>query len=209
MAPLILPPSDLPGRARLEIVRPGTLLQRIHLARFGSTEFNPTVPSAVSGGRFDTTDGRYAYLYAASHLEAAVAEAFLPATSMALGKALLPKRALQGRVLSILRTTEEVALLSLHGSGLAMVGADQNLTMCDADGYPVSRLWAGELREWVHDAQGFVWRSRRDNDHFCYVFFSDRCHSLEAVGDPVDLDDPTWTPVVLSILRSYNVSVDA
>lgn len=69
--PRLHPPHTCPGVAVLVELGKGQLLRRIHDTRFGPTEFNPTprppiVP--VVGGRFDSLDGGYAYLYAADRV---------------------------------------------------------------------------------------------------------------------------------------------
>lgn len=153
----------------------GSALWRLHSDRFTPTAFNPTIPSALGGGRFDSIDGNYAYLYAAGDTVACVAETLLRDLSHTPYR--LPAKRLEGLRLSKLRVEEPLELVMLSGSGLTAIGQDAWLSSCGPSDYPITREWAAAIRRWDVGAAGLTWRARHDNDRYAYVFFSDRCDS--------------------------------
>ena len=153
------------------------MLTRFHRARFGVTDFNPTVARGVySGGRFDAILGdAYPFLYAADDDATAVSEMLLrDIPSDERGDRFLPAARLRGLKIGWIRVTRELELVSLRsGADLAAVGQDTWLTTTAE--YAVTRQWASAIREWAPWAQGLTWRSRREPDGFAYLLFGDRC----------------------------------
>ncbi|WP_354531054.1 RES family NAD+ phosphorylase [Nakamurella sp. UYEF19] len=73
--PDIPPPETPPGEVQLEIVPIGTPVRRIHGVGFTADQMNPIrQETELAGGRFDSIDGDYSYLYFAGDLEGAMAE---------------------------------------------------------------------------------------------------------------------------------------
>ncbi len=213
------PPEAYAGVPRRQEFRAGTTLTRIHGHRFSATGFNPTLADRHwGGGRFDASeDDSYSYLYAGGDDLCAIAETLVrePALS-ATGSYLLPQRALRGRMISWIAPTADLELLSLRsGRDLAAVSQDSWLTKCEAKDYGFTRRWAHRLREWAPWAQGFVWRSRREEASLAYVFFGDRCTgSFEEAIDPVftppdgnRLDREPGASYVRALLAEYRVTV--
>ncbi len=213
------PPAAYRGTPRRFILESGVRLTRIHDRAFGATAFNPTLADPHwGGGRFDATeDDRYGFLYAAEDDATAVAEALLRDLPLAsTGSRLLPARTLHGRQISWISPTSDLELLSLRsGADLAAVGQDSWLTKCDAKDYGFTRRWAHALRDWAPWAQGFVWRSRREEARLAYVFFEDRC-----TGGFAEVAHPPYPPpadnrlerepcasYVRQILAEYNVTM--
>ena len=160
-------------------MRAGATLTRIHDAKFGAGEFNPTVASSpFAGGRFDSTAGdEYAFLYAAEDDATAICETLLrdlPADDR--GSRLLPRSRLAGLRISRLRTTCDLELVALRtGKDLAAVGQDTWLSTAPASEYSTTRRWATAIRGWAPWAAGLTWRSPREPEGFAYIFFADRC----------------------------------
>ena len=177
MSPDQPPPTRYLGAPRRFQLLADTVLTRLHKARFGVTDFNPTVArSAYAGGRFDATpDDAYPFLYGADDDATAVSETLLrDVPSDEHGDRILPAAHLSGLRIGWIRVTRELELVSLRsGADLAAVGQDTWLTT--ASEYALTRRWASAIREWAPWAQGLTWRSRREPDGFAYVLFADRC----------------------------------
>ncbi|MBC7977215.1 MAG: RES family NAD+ phosphorylase [Myxococcales bacterium] len=154
----------------------GTSLYRAHASRFGATAFNPTrADDPLRGGRFDSDDGSYAYLYAGQDISTALAEVLIRDLPSGLSPPRILLRArLRGLLLSELRVEQALQLVSLRGADLGHVGQDAWLTKCSAEHYSETRRWSRAIRGWAPTTQGLVWRSFRDEDRFSYVLFADR-----------------------------------
>lgn len=203
------PPEACPGTPVTITLPAGTRLARVHSDAFAATAFNPTpAPTADRGGRFDSLDGDYGYLYAGEDQHVAVAEALLRDVPFPEGgPRQLPFRAVRSKNLSWLETTGDLSLVSLRGADLGQVGQDVWLTKCEAAEYAQTRRWAAAIRRWVPDAAGFVWRSRRDEERLAYVFFDDRVpgEPFVVVGDPLSVDKGAGLVRVRKVLLQHNV----
>jgi hypothetical protein len=152
-------------------------LWRVHSDALEPGQFNPTIPTRFSGGRFDSPDGRYAYLYAGSDTIAAVAETLLRDRPPS-GAFLVPRKRVEGKRSSRLSRVRELSIVVLHGSGLTAIHQTAELTSLGPADYAACRAWARALRADAPAACGFEWRPRHDNDRFAYLFFADRCSSI-------------------------------
>jgi hypothetical protein len=189
------PPNPMPAPLRTELPA-GTRLWRIHSDHFAPDAFNPTPrrSPADGGGRFDSDDGAYAWLYAAQDTVGATAEALLR-TPHPPRPYLLPRALVAGTKLSRIELRRTVQLAQLHGPGLSALGVDSRLTSCGPgllySNYAVTRRWSACLFDQHPQVAGLVWRARHDNDRLVYVFFEPRCPpgTFEAVPDasfPID-----------------------
>ena len=163
------PPDDCPGNPVSVVLLAGERLWRVHGLGNVPTEFNPTARPGprpgepVLGGRFDSTDGGYAYWYGASSEGGAFAESFARQLDYTkAGPRPLPYRLVTDRGISVVRTARELHLVVVHGAGAQQLGHDTWLTTCDEDNYPITREWAQAVRRWEPDADGLIWKSRRD-----------------------------------------------
>ncbi len=191
------PPADFDGTPSSCFLPAGTVLSRVHSARFDVSIFNPTLADAHwGGGRFDATEeDRYAYLYAAGDDATAITEALLrdlPIDDQ--GARLLPHIATQDRRISWLRARTNLQLVTLRsGEDLAAVAQDTRLVHAPANDYGKTRRWAHAIRSWAPWAQGFTWYSRLEPRGVAYILFGDRCSPdrLEAitVATPIPHDD--------------------
>ncbi|MEY2453549.1 MAG: hypothetical protein QOD92_3123 [Acidimicrobiaceae bacterium] len=129
------------------------------------------------GGRFDSFDGSYSYLYAGDTASVAVAETLLryvPATDIRKPR-LVRKREIKDKQLSEVLVLKPLTVVQLFGTGLHAIGQQDGwVTSCDADHYPQTRTWAVAIRDWSPMAAGFAWHPRHDNDRLAFVFFGDR-----------------------------------
>jgi hypothetical protein len=177
------PPRKCPGIPVLMLLTRGTVLFRVHGARYKGNEFNPTpAASAHKGGRFDHTSPGEAFLYAGSTLAAAVVETLMRDLPPAPAARLLPFNQVAGRAISKLRLTRDLELVLLRGRGLSQLGQDRWLVSCEAADYPTTRAWAAAIRGWAPEAAGFAWLDRLQHD-LAYVFYRSRVapHDLEVV----------------------------
>jgi hypothetical protein len=155
---------------------------RVHSDCFEPAQFNPTIPTPFSGGRFDSTDASYAYLYTGSDTIAAVAETLLRDRPPS-GAFLVPRRRVQDKRLSRLRLIRALPVVVLHGAGLTAIRQTAELTSSGAGDYASCRAWARALRVDAPLGCGFEWRPRHDNDRLAYVFFGDRCSRSDFVSE--------------------------
>ena len=166
------PPPSL-GSARRELpvetIPAGTRLARIHHAEFdplyfGSTEYN----------RFDDQGKRFGVCYLSKTIEGSFAETFVRAVS---SRGPSPKF-VQERSFSEIVTTAQLRLSSLHGPGLARVGA----TSAVASGpYDVARKWSRAIHDHPAVPDGIAYRSKHDDDEICIALF-DRARERVAVA---------------------------
>lgn len=112
------------GKPVLESVSAGTLLYRVHHEAHAANELNPTIPGRYGGGRFDSHDGSYSYLYASTAPEGAIAERLMRLLKFGTGPRLLPELSVSGLILSELRVETPIPVLSLVGADAAQVGQD-------------------------------------------------------------------------------------
>jgi hypothetical protein len=171
-------PPDVPPRLPATYELPAkSLLYRLYRHKYGALAFNPTTQAnPYRGGRFDSADGSYSYLYAASSIRAAVAETLLRHASVGSTKGrILPESAVRDLAVVRIRTTRVLSLVDLTGAHLHNIGQhDGWLTSCESHYYPQTRHWAVALRGWSESAVGFRWRPRHDNNEFAFVLFGDR-----------------------------------
>ncbi|MGD3109059.1 RES family NAD+ phosphorylase [Streptomyces sp. YGL11-2] len=200
------PPEALTGTPGKVALARGTLLYRVHASHRAAADFNPRLSHCLyGGGRFD---GRpcdpYGYLYAGLSAAAAVCETMLrslPFDPLG-GPRLLPRRAVDGRRLSMLRLTADLCVLPLMtAQDLAAVHQDSWLVHAEAHEYPYTRDWAHWIRHHTEPwAQGLVWSSKREPGDRTVVLFGDRSPvgALRAdEADAVDFDtteEPGDTP---------------
>ncbi|QEU76512.1 RES domain-containing protein [Streptomyces nitrosporeus] len=194
----------------------GTLLHRVHAAHRSPVDFNPVPAHCLyGGGRFDATpcDG-YGYLYAGLGAEAAVCEALLRQLPFdpAGGPRLLPRTAVEGRSLSVLRLRTGISLVSLMTAGdLAAVHQDTWLVHAEAQEYAYTRDWAHWIRRHTDPwAQGMVWSSKREPGDRAVVLFGDRCPPGAlgpAAESTLELGTPDGVEWLNGVLQPYRVQL--
>ena len=204
------PPSVCPGKPVIVTVPADTSLFRIHSKAFKATAFNPTISNhPLKGGRFDSNDGRYAYLYAGEDMETAIAEMLVrDIPSGPTPPRIIPLASVKDRMLSEVRVRREILVVSLHGANLGQLGQDAWLTKCAASEYEITRKWANAIRDWAPTAQGMVWRSCRDEDRFAYVLFEDRIAATDVTEvSSIPADTGLGLGSVRRALQRHNVAI--
>lgn len=163
------PPADCPGLLVGSLVPTGTTFWRVHSEDRDANAFNPiprpatAAGTVVEGGRFDSLDGSYAYLYAAGSVEGAFAESFARNLDYTRsGPRPLPFSRIAKKIVSEITVSRDVNLVKCFADGAEQIGQDTWLTTCDEGDYPVTREWAASVRRWWAGADGLAWKSRRE-----------------------------------------------
>ena len=159
------PPDAAPNRAKTTKLPEGTALFRVHPARFGGGEFNPTspLPRAAAGASTAPADAILPVRRpepTSRHSRGLLAQ---PAVRCR-GVRQLPGAALVGRRLAELRTTEPLRLVIAARRGSFAARAGLWLVHCDASEYGDTREWGAAIMRWNPWAAGLAWRPRHDDD---------------------------------------------
>ncbi|MFE7107973.1 RES family NAD+ phosphorylase [Streptomyces sp. NPDC057575] len=161
---------------RLKAIPAGTELWRVHKSKYRADQFNPTLADIhFNGGRFEGTFlDPYHSLYVGDCALTAVAESVLRSVPWNGGRRVVPYATVEGRALSVLRTTRELTVVSLiKEADLAAVQQNADL-LDDERSYAKARRWASEIRAQSPEAMGLVWQSRRNRPESAIVLFHDR-----------------------------------
>ena len=210
------PPEALTGTPGKVTLARGTRLYRVHTSRRAAGDFNPRPAHCLyGGGRFDATScDTYGYLYAGLGPAAAVCETLLRSLPFdPTGRPrVLPRRAVEGRRLSVLELGADLTVLPLVSArDLAAVHQDTWLVHAEAQEYPYTRDWAHWIRRHTAPwAQGLVWPSKREPAERTVVLFGDRspAGALRAEEeDTVDFDTAEGREWLDSVLRPYYVQL--
>lgn len=184
-----VPDPPVPFEPLTHALGAGTIVHRVHGARFAANEFNPGDASTLGSTRFahflraGTNDpaGTVPVLYAAQTQESAVAESVMHDVPLSGGS--LMARNYVSRIHSTLRVTQEVKLAKFMGDGLQRLGVrSHHLTATDSDVYDRTVLWAQAAHSEGFD--GLAWMSARDTTAAAYIFFGDRVEARNLVIVP-------------------------
>lgn len=155
-----LPPPDFASRELpLETIPAGTRLIRIHRGDLGPLHFGST-----GGNRFDDPAKTYGVCYLATTLEGAFAETCL----RGVGARFVALTFLEARSFSEIEVTAPLRLLSLHGPGLAQIGATSAVT---SGPHVVAQQWSRAIHDHPMAPEGIAYRSNHDNGEICVALF--------------------------------------
>ena len=206
------PPARLAAAPTRQVIPPGTWLWRVHSGQIGADEFATSNGEGTSGGRFDSPEGGYWSMYVSFHQATAVAEQFLPRRNFtSAGTRTLPRKKLAGMVISAVKTTELTLLRLVFEQDFVALGqSDEWLVTAGEQDYPLTRRWAGWLRDQVDSVHGIVWQSQEDMPRQTAVLFEDRCPPgvLRVVaGTSVELDDVAGARWLTDTMQHYRIRV--
>lgn len=219
--PDIAPPADCPGTPVIQSLPEGQALVRAHDQSWHPAAFNPTPRPAprhgepVRGGRFDSVDGAYAYLYAGLSHKAAFAESFgrdLDYTTP--GPRPLPRFRWGTKTVTVCVTNRPLRLVYMQAGGAQQLGQDDWLIRSDEDGYPRCRQWAAAIRKWAPDADGLTWRSKRDPNEQVVVLWGDPataatgCGLVSATPGTYPLDHGTSKELLEEFLTDWRLYLE-
>jgi hypothetical protein len=167
-----LPPHDFASRELpLEPIPAGTRLIRAHRSDLGPLHFGST-----GGNRFDDPSKTYGVCYLATTLEGAFAETCL----RSVGARFVALTFLEARSFSEIEVIAPLRLLSLHGPGLAQIGATSAVT---SGPHVVAQQWSRAIHGHPTAPDGIAYRSNHDNGEICVALFEHASDRL-APGDP-------------------------
>jgi RES domain len=162
LIPHPLPPKDFRSRELPTVSSQGTWY------RLNDREFTSSLYFDRSGsGRFDSPAQGYGILYVGADVYASWIECY-GRTHGAKG---VSEIVLRQRNLFAIDSQRELVFADLTGNGLVKMGADARLS---SGSYVAARQWAQAIYDHPQTVDGIRYRSRHDDERYCYGIF-DRC----------------------------------
>lgn len=178
--------------ATIVVLPSGTLLHRIHPAKYGPAVFNTGTVGNARFSPIQTADGGpIPTMYAGANFDCAAMETVYHDVPIAPGLKTLDQAKFSGLVHSVLETQEDLKLVDLRTKSLRKLGLQRkDLIDTEKDEYPKTRAIGAALYLQREDAQGLLWTSRQDDSATAVVLFGDRIGSdaLVVVAMPRDLE---------------------
>jgi hypothetical protein len=140
----------------------GTTFTRIHRSDVNSVFFGTS-----GDNRFDDPKRAYAVCYVALTFEGAFAETCL----RAVGAQFVASTFLGARSLTTLEAMAPLRLVTVHGAGLARMGATSLVT---GGPHTLAQLWSRAIHDHPAAPHGLLYRANHDNGEICAALF-DRC----------------------------------
>jgi hypothetical protein len=192
-----MPPPWLATTALpIDLVAAGTLLFRIHRRDHDPVFFGPGKGIAPTY-RFDSPTGIFGVLYLGLSFAASVAETILRNPS----RRMVSYLTLAERASCDLKSTRDLRVVRLYGTGLQAVGCDNAIS---TGPYDACGAWSDAL--WSHPdvPDGIAYQSRHDPGELCLALF-DRPDLRLQVPESVPLIGQMST--IAAILRGYRKSI--
>lgn len=162
LIPHPLPPEDF-NRRELPIIASQGTWYRLNAVEFSSSLYF----DRTGKGRFDSPAQGYGILYVGADVYASWIECY-GRTHGAKG---VSELGLRQRDLYAINSNRPLVLADLTGSSLVKMGADARLS---SGAYTVARQWAQAIYDHPQLVDGIRYRSRHDDERYCYGIF-DRC----------------------------------
>ena len=197
---------------RVRTMPPGTELFHVHRQRYDALDFNPhSAPD--DSWRFspliDSSGARVSSWYGALASEGALYETVFRDIYSRRKAAIDRDVVLVGRMVSKVILKEPVRLLELYGDGLVTLRLKTSFTTSEPRSYPRSRRIAQALYDEYPEAQGFIWRSRINNDHFSVVVYGDRAtRTFATVVENYPLDSGRGLIAVMKVATAIGCAVN-
>ncbi|BEO41811.1 hypothetical protein SMQE13_11620 [Serratia marcescens] len=193
-------------------LKAGTILHRVHQARYQADQFNP---GRVGNARFSPIQNADAEaiptLYAGVTMACAMMETVFHDVPYAQGFKTVDKEKLSGQVHSTVEVTQDLQLTDLTSVPLRKLGVSRKqLIETEKDQYPATRQWAEAIHRQSPESQGLSWISRQDDTARAMVFFGDRIpeQALSPQGDSRSLlDDIEAYDEVLDLAEQLGVQI--
>jgi hypothetical protein len=164
------PPADFRARdLPLERVPAGTSLVRIHRTDRGALYFGVT-----GTNRFDDPQSAYGVCDFALTHEGAFAETCL----RDVGAPFVATSFLSARSFARIEVIEGLRLVTVHGPGLARLGATSVVTGGD---HGFAQTWSRAIHEHPASPDGLLYRANHDNGEICAALF-ERCSNKLRAG---------------------------
>lgn len=157
----------------------GSLLHRIHLARYQAEQFNPGMRGNARFSPISNNQGvAIPTLYGGATQACALMETIFHDVPFSPGLKTLDKQKLLDQVYSVLQVQTELQLIDLSNVALRRLGISRKQIIdTEKEHYPVTREWAQALHQQHPSAQGLSWISRQDDSARAVMLFGDRIPS--------------------------------
>jgi hypothetical protein len=153
------PPKDFNARELPIVSSQGTWY------RLNDLEFPSSLYFDRSGkGRFDSPAQGYGILYVGADIHASWIECY----GRSHGAKGVSELALKQRNLYTIDSSHPLVFADLTGASLVKIGADARLS---SGAYTVARIWAQAIYEHPQEVDGIRYRSRHDDERYCYGIF--------------------------------------
>ena len=162
LIPHPLPPEDFKTR-ELPIVSSQGTWYRLNASEFSSSLYF----DRTGKGRFDSPAQGYGILYVGADVYASWIECY----GRSHGVKGVSELGLRQRNLYAINSSRPLVFADLTGSSLVKMGADARLS---SGAYTVARQWAQAIYNHPQRVDGMRYRSRHDDERYCYGIF-DRC----------------------------------
>ncbi len=169
-----VPPPPDALLCNTHVLPAGTILHRIHDARFGGRTFNPGLghsrfaPFAVAGAQVPTA-------YCATSLECAAFETIFHDIDASAEFKSVRWSALVPLRYSRLRLARDIRLASLFSADLMKLGLERNQIIdTPKSTYAATQAWSPAIHAAANAPEGIVWVSRRYDQEKSLMLFGDR-----------------------------------
>ena len=194
-----MPPPDFASRdLPTETVSAGARLVRIH-----RSDLAPLFFGSFGGNRFDDPAKTYGVCHLSKTSEGAFAETCL----RAVGARFVALTFLEARSFSEIEVTEPLSLVSLHGPGLAQLGATGAVTSGPhsvAQPHFVAQQWSRAIHDRPTAPDGIAYRSNHDNGELCVALFERASRRLGAADSRPMVKDRAG---LAALLARYKVGL--
>ncbi|MDO4683074.1 MAG: RES family NAD+ phosphorylase [Lautropia sp.] len=194
------------------VLSAGTTLHRVHLGRYGATQFNPGIQGNARFSPIHNDRGEpVPTLYAGATLACALMETVFHDVPFAPGFRSLDRQKLEAQMHATLRVQQDLTLIDLSSIALRRLGISRKqLIDTEKEAYPTTRRWAEAIHQQSRTAQGLSWVSRQDDSARAFMLFGDRigARSLKPLGHSTPLlDDGENQDAVLALAERIGVCI--
>jgi len=188
-----LPPPDFTTRA----LPTDVISARSRLVRLHRNDLRPLFFGGTGGNRFDDPRKEFGTCYLATSIEGAFAETCL----RSVGARFVALSFLDARSFCDIEVVAPLRVVSLHGSGLAQLGATGAVT---SGPHVVAQEWSRAIHDHPAAPDGISYRSNHDNGELCIALFDRASHHLApGLPQPVLGDKHR----LAALLNRYNVGL--
>ena len=203
------PPRTLTPIPPLVRVPAGSLLHRVHGARWRGGQFNASGHRSRFAPLADEAGRRIPVLYAGATFDVAAYETLFHAAGPVRASRTWPASRLSKVAHSVLQTGRALNLAPLYRRNLIAWGiTDQELVGAPAREYRRTAGWGEAVHRSMAEADGLVWISNREGSDRCYVFFGDRVAERDfVIATRREVDDETLLADVRRAARHGEITI--
>lgn len=185
------PPADCNSRS-LPIKQTSELKLR-ELVRIHAGDYGPVFFGRSGHNRWDDSRLKFGVLYAGKDDFCAFIETFGHTT----GVNLIEESDLENRSMSRIPIKKPLRLVDLTGSGLAKIGADNRLCVCNIE---IAKKWSRALFQHPAKPDGILYGARHDPSRQAVAVFE---RAKSKLGKPTLMVDSFTNPAHASVLAKF------